>query len=141
MNKFNFNKIEKESLTMDQIRRDIDDSIIFRNILIHKKYIKFDGKKLKGELCYDSYYKDFLDDGKLKYTIYYYCYDLKGLTKNPEIFEYSAESQIESEKGVIGLETIQWNFITSDIAEENIEYFENQIEMIWRQLGKKLFPN
>lgn len=59
---------------------------------------------------------------------------------DPELFEFSLECQIESEKGVLQMESVQWNFIHPITARENLRYFEEKIELIWEILGSKNFP-
>lgn len=130
---------EKNSLSINQIQKGSNTSIFLRALLVSKKYKNFDGAKLKGEFCYDAYYKDFQNESGLKYTIYCYCYDLKSIVEDPELFEFSLEVQIESEKGIIGFEAIQWDFRTPQRATENLEYFESRAETIWQQFGGKPF--
>jgi len=140
INQFKLNTQEENSLSLKQLQKGNDNSIFFRNLLISKKYKKFNGKQLKGDLCYDAYYKDFLDGDDLKYTIYCYCYDLKELVENPEIFEFSFEVQIETERGIIGFEAIQWDFRTPQRSIKNLEFFESKAEIIWKTFGSKKFP-
>lgn len=59
----------------------------------------------------------------------------------PELLEFGLECQIESEKGIIGLESVQWNFINLNEVKSNIEYFEKKIDEIWKILGNKNFPS
>jgi len=129
----------ENSLYINQIQKGSYNSTVFRNLLIANKYKSFEGKKIKGDLCYDSYYKDFSNNDGLKYTIYCYCYDLKEITENPEIFEFSFEAQIESERGIIGFESVQWDFRTPELAENNLKYFESKSDIIWKEFGEKLF--
>lgn len=131
--------MEENSLYINQIQKESHNSVLFRNLLVSKKYRSFDGKKLKGDLCYDAYYRDFTNESGLKYTIYCYCYDLKGITENPEVFEFSLEVQIETERGIIGFEAIQWDFRDIKIAENNLKYFESKSEIIWKEFGGKNF--
>jgi hypothetical protein len=60
--------------------------------------------------------------------------------EDPELFEFSLECQIESEKGVLQIESVQWNFVNPISARENLKYFEDKIESIWSILGGKKFP-
>jgi hypothetical protein len=130
----------ENSLCISEIKKGSKKSHVFRNILIEFGYSKFDSSGLKGEFCYDSYYKDLKLENELKYTLYCYCYDLKEIMEDPELFEFSLECQIESEKGVLQIESVQWNFINPISARENLKYFENRIESIWEILGSKKFP-
>lgn len=59
---------------------------------------------------------------------------------DPELFEFSLECQVESEKGVLQIESVQWNFINTITARENLKYFEEKISSIWEILGSKKFP-
>lgn len=127
---------------MVDLKKDQSNSVILRSILSEKKYTKFDGKKLKGDLCYDAYFKEFLDEKGLRYTIYCYCYntkELKSLTDSYELLEFSFEVQIESIKGIIGFEAIQWDFTSGDKAKESIKYFEDKSEEIWKIFGSNHF--
>lgn len=112
----------------------------FRKKLVEFGYRRFDGKKLKGDICYDAYFKDFMNGNDLGYTIYCYCYDLTGIIENPEIFEFSFEVQINAGIGMIGLESIQWDFRTEENAEFNIEFFEKKVNDVWKALGGINFP-
>ena len=131
--------MEENSLYINQIQKESHNSVLFRNLLVSNKYRSFDGKKLKGDLCYDAYYKDFENESGLIYTIYCYCYDLKGITENPEAFEFSFEVQVETERGIIGFESIQWDFRDYKKASINLEYFENCANRIWKDFGGKNF--
>jgi hypothetical protein len=131
---------EKENfISVDDLSKNLGYSQIFRNFLCSRGYTKFDGKKLKGDFCYDAYYKDFFEDSDLKYTIYCYCYDLKGLVETPEVLEFSLEVQIESLEGVISFETTQWDFRIKYEAERKMEYFEKSCDDIWKIFGSKKF--
>jgi hypothetical protein len=111
------------SLSINNIQKTTPVSDSFRKKLVELGYRKFDGKPIKGEICYDAYYKDFNVEKELKYTIYCYCYDLKGMLDNPELFEFAFETQINAGAGVIGLEAIQWDFRTEESSEFNIRFF------------------
>ena len=142
-NQLKWNMEKENSLSLNDLKRDQSKSVIFRRILNEKKYLKFDGSRLKGELCYDSYYKEFFDEKGLRYTIYSYCYnikDLKNLVENSELLEFSFEVQIESLKGIIGFEAIQWDFSSEEIIMNNVNYFEEKCEEIWKLFGSKCFP-
>lgn len=131
----------KESfLLIDELQKGTDTSGFFRKLLVSKKYIKFDAKKIKGDTCYDAYYKDFENEKGLKYSIYCYCYDLKELVENPEAFEFSFEVQLETGRGIIGIETIQWDFRKNVDSLINIEFFEKKIEQIWEAFDSINFP-
>ncbi len=131
----------ENSLYIKEIQKGSKDSHIFRNILIESGYSKFDAKPVKGDICYDAYYKYFKTGEDLKYTIYCYCYDLKNIIDDPELFEFTFECQIESERGIIGIESIQWNFTNPNAAKSNLIFFEEKMEMLWINLGSKKFPN
>jgi hypothetical protein len=132
---------EKESfISIDELHTGSANSYIFRNILISEGYLKFDAQKIKGDFCYDAYLKEFSEGAKLKYTIYCYCYDLRKVMEDHELFEFCFEVQIESEKGIFGIESIQWDFRNPINAKENLNYFQTKIEKIWQELGKKYFP-
>ena len=137
----NWNTKEENFLSINDIGKNLSHSIFFRNVLVENGYKKFDAKKIKGDFCYDAYYKDFEDDSnKLKYTIYCYCYDLKNLVENSELLEFSFEVQINSERGIISIETIQWNFRTGLSSKNNLGYLEKKCDEIWKILGCNNFP-
>lgn len=127
-------------LFIEELQKGTDTSGFFRKLLVFKKYIKFDGKKIKGEVCYDAYYKDFENEKGLKYTIYCYCYDYKDLVDNPENFEFCFEVQLNTGRGIIGVEAIQWDFGTNPDSLINIEFFEKKIEEIWEKFDSLNFP-
>lgn len=131
----------ENSLSINNIKRSDDVSDSFRKKLVSLGYHKFDGKSIKGEVCYDAYYKDFFDGNEVKYTIYCYCYDLKGIIENPHLFEFSFEVQINAGLGIIGVESIQWDFRTIEDCEFNVDFFEKKIDVIWESLGKLKFPS
>ena len=115
-------------------------SHIFRNILIEFGYTKFDAKSIKGDICYDAYFKDFKSRDELKFTIFCYCYELKGIVEDPELLEFELECQIETERGVIGIQSVQWNFTNRVDAKTNLEYFQAKMDLIWTSFGAKSFP-
>lgn len=115
-------------------------SHIFRNILVESGYSKFDAKSIKGDICYDAYFKDFKIDNELKFTIFCYCYELKGIVDDPELLEFELECQIETHRGVIGIESVQWNFTNYSDAKTNLEYFEDKINLFWTSVGSHFFP-
>ena len=127
-------------LFIEELQKGTDPSGFFRKHLVFKNYIKFDGKKIKGEVCYDAYYKDFENKKGLKYTIYCYCYDYKDLVDNPENFEFCFEVQLNTGRGIIGVEAIQWDFGTNPDSLINIEFFEKKIEEIWEKFDSLNFP-
>ena len=128
-------------LSINNMQKGTSVSDSFRKKLIELGYHKFDGKPIKGQICYDAYYKDFSVGSNLKYTIYCYCYDLKDIVDNPEIFEFSFETQISAGLGIIGLEAIQWDFKTEENAEFNIQFFEKKVDAVWKVLGSINFPS
>lgn len=103
-------------------------------------FSKFDTGKNKGDFCYAGYYKFVKSGEDLKYVIYCYCYDFKEIMKDPELLEFSLECQIESEKGIFGLESIQWDFTNPETAKQNLDYYQQKIEEIWKVLGSNRFP-
>ena len=127
-------------LFIEELQKGTDTSGFFRKLLVFKKYTKFDGKKIKGEVCYDAYYKDFENKKGLKYTIYCYCYDYKDLVDNPENFEFCFEVQLNTGRGIIGVEAIQWDFGKNPDSLINIEFFEKKIEEIWEKFDSLNFP-
>jgi len=130
----------ENSLSISKIKKSSLISESFRKKLVEVGYRRFDGKKLKGDICYDAYFKDFMNGKDLGYTLYCYCYDLTGIIENPEIFEFSFEVQINAGIGMIGLESIQWDFKTEENAEFNIEFFEKKVNDVWKALGAINFP-
>jgi len=130
-NFLSINNMQKGTLVSDS----------FRKKLVELGYHKFDGKPIKGQICYDAYYKDFNNGDDLKYTIYCYSYDLKDIVDKPELFEFSFETQINAGLGIIGLEAIQWDFKSEENAEFNILFFEKKIDDVWRSLGSIKFPS
>jgi len=132
--------MKENFLSIDKMQKGSEVSDFFRKKLVEIGYHKFDGKPIKGEICYDAYYKDFGDEEGLNYTIYCYCYDLKGMVENPEIFEFAFEVQLNAGLGIIGMEAIQWDFRTIQDSILNVRYFEKKIEDVWEALGKIKFP-
>jgi hypothetical protein len=133
--------IQEESfLSIDSLKTGSHDSYIFRNILVDHGYTKFDAKKFKGDLCYDAYFKDFRKGNDTKYTIFCYCYDLKEIMEDSDLFEFVFESQIESGRGIIGIESVQWDFTLTLEAKENLLYFQEKINKIWESFGENKFP-
>jgi len=128
-------------LSINKMKSATPVSDSFRKKLVEMGYSKFDGKPLKGEICYDAYYKDFKDKKDLKYTIYCYCYDLKDVVENPEVFEFTFEVQLNAGIGIIGLEAIQWDFRTEELAKFNIMFFERRVDDVWKALGGMKFPS
>lgn len=131
----------ENSLSINNIKKgtsQVSDS--FRKKLVELGYRKFDAKSIKGDICYDAYFKDFVSGEESKYTIYCYCYDLEGMVPNPQLFEFSFEVQLNAGIGIIGLETIQWDFKTEESAQFNIIFFEKKIEDVWKALGSIKFP-
>lgn len=128
-------------LSINNMQKGTSVSDSFRKKLVELGYHKFDGKPIKGQICYDAYYKDFSGESDLKYTIYCYCYDLKDIVDKPELFEFSFETQISAGLGIIGLEAIQWDFKTEESAEFNIQFFEKKVDDVWKALGSINFPS
>ncbi len=131
-------------LSINNIKKgtsQVSDS--FRKKLVEMGYRKFDGKPIKGEVCYDAYFKDFNSDDSTDtdYTIYCYCLDLDGIVPNHQFFEFSFEVQLNAGIGIIGLEAIQWDFKTEESAELNIILFEEKVGDVWKALGGIKFPH
>ena len=59
---------------------------------------------------------------------------------DPEAFEFVLESQLETNKGLIGIESVQWIFNDSEQAFNNIRYFENLVDNNWIFGGSNKFP-
>jgi hypothetical protein len=59
---------------------------------------------------------------------------------NPGLFEFGIESQIETELGIIGIESVQWDFSSEQKILTNIIGFEALVNMNWKNLGEKPFP-
>lgn len=131
---------EDNFLSISNLKKESHNSVLVRNIFVTKGYKKFDGKRIKGDLCYDAYYKEFVEDNSLKYTIYLYCYDLKEIVPDPDLLEFSFETQIESKRGVLGIESIQWDFTNCNNVPETIDFFEQRIEETWKIFGGNPFP-
>jgi hypothetical protein len=131
----------ENSLSINNIKKSDNISDFFRKKLVELGYHKFNGKKIKGEICYDAYYKDFLNINGVKYTIYCYCYDVKDLIETPDLFEFSFEVQINAGLGIIVLEAIQWDFRSIEKCEENVREFEEKTELVWKSLGSINFPD
>jgi hypothetical protein len=140
INQLKWNTKEESSLSINDLKKNSLHSTFFRNLLLSNGYKKFDGKKLKGNYCYDAYYKDFEENKELSYTVYCYCYDLKNVVENPELLEFSFEVQIDTERGILSFESIQWDFTKANYAKENLKYFESKCEEIWKVFGSKKFP-
>ncbi|NBU98256.1 MAG: hypothetical protein EBS19_08615 [Spirochaetia bacterium] len=130
----------EDFLSISNMQKGTSVSDSFRKKLVERGYRKFDGKPIKGEICYDAYHRDFSNSDGLKYTIYCYCYDLKDIVPNPEVFEFSFEVQLNAGIGIIGLEAIQWDFRTEENAELNIAFFELRVDSVWKALGSIKFP-
>lgn len=131
---------EENSFTLSEVQKSSHFSLAFRNVLVSNGYKKFDGKAVKGDFCYDSYYKYVEDNNELKYIIYCYCYNLKMILDESDTFEFNFEVQLESERGIIEFSSVQWDFRTIEIAKENMEYFEEKSESIWKIFGSKKYP-
>lgn len=128
------------SLSLNKIKKDLTRSEKIRELLLSLGYSPFNAKNIKGDKCYSGYYKEFFNDSDYIYSIYCYCYDLTGLVDNPQIFEFVLEAQLETERGLIGLESVQWIFENKEEAFNNIRYFENLVNNNWIFTGSNKFP-
>jgi hypothetical protein len=126
---------KENSLSLNDINSTKTNSESFRSLLITNGYTRFDCEGIKGDRCYDSYHKDFVENEKLSYTIFCYCYNLRGIVENPENFEFCFESQIETGNGILGLESVQWCFKTKENCLTNILGFEAIVNSNWKNLG------
>ena len=97
-------------------------------------------KKSKVKCAMTHIIRTFRTKKGLKYTIYCYCYDYKGLVDNPENFEFCFEVQLNTGRGIIGVEAIQWDFGTNPKSLINIEFFEKKIDEIWEKFDSLNFP-
>lgn len=135
-------EVEK-TILIENIRKNISFSAVFRTYLISVGYEKLssDIKNIKGEFCYDSYYKDFLDaSGKLKYTTFCYCYDFREVIDSYEKYQFIFEAQVECGRGILGIESIQWESENLEESIINIKYFEDSTEKIYKSLGEYKLP-
>lgn len=128
------------SLSLNKIKKDLTRSEKIRELLLSLGYSPFNAKNIKGDKCYSGYYKEFFNNSEYIYSIYCYCYDLTGLVDNPEMFEFVLEAQLETERGLIGLESVQWIFKNTEEAFNNIRYFENLVNNNWIFTGSNKFP-
>lgn len=128
------------SLSLNKIKKDLTRSEKIRELLLSLGYSPFNAKNIKGDKCYSGYYKEFFNGADYIYSIYCYCYDLTGLVDNPEMFEFGLETQLETERGLIGLESVQWIFKNTEEAFNNIRYFENLVNNNWIFTGSNKFP-
>jgi len=128
------------SLSLNKIKKDLTRSEKIRELLLSLGYSPFNAKNIKGDKCYSGYYKEFFNNSDYIYSIYCYCYDLTGLVDNPEMFEFGLETQLETERGLIGLESVQWIFKNTEEAFNNIRYFENLVNNNWIFTGSNKFP-
>jgi hypothetical protein len=60
--------------------------------------------------------------------------------EDSDLFEFVFESQIESGRGIIGIESVQWDFTLPSEAKENLLYFQEKINKIWESFGENKFP-
>jgi hypothetical protein len=60
--------------------------------------------------------------------------------EDSDLFEFVFESQIESGRGIIGIESVQWDFTLPLEAKENLLYFQEKINTIWESFGGNKFP-
>lgn len=125
-----------DSLSFSKIQKNSDRISHFKNVLIRNNYYKFDYSRLNKNYCYDAYSKEFLNGDKLKYIIICYFYNLKGIYEFPEAFEFSFETQIETDMGIINLESTQWVLTTKERSESLIHYFQDKSESMWKITGK-----
>lgn len=131
----------ENTILISSIQKNVSFSAIFRNYLVSQGYEKLNNNEIKGDLCYDSYYKDFLDDvGNIGFTVFCYCYDLREIVEDHEKYQFVFESQMESGRGIIGIETIQW--VSKDLEEAiiNVKYFENKNWEIYKIMGSFPLP-
>ena len=141
MNQLKLNTQRVNSLSLNDVKKDLTKSEKIRELLLSMGYNPFNAKELKGEKCYSAYYKEFYNDNNdYKYSICCYCYNFSGLVENPEAFEFVLESQLETNKGLIGIESVQWIFNDSEQAFNNIRYFENLVDNNWIFGGSNKFP-
>jgi hypothetical protein len=139
---FNTEKEIENTILISEIRKNVSFSAVFRNYIISIGYSKLPVSdiKIKGELCYDGYYRDYKDnDGDIIYTIYCYCYDFRGIIDQYEKMQFIFESQLQTMCGIIGMETIQW--VSDDIEKSiiNLKFFENSTQKTSEALGKIKF--
>jgi len=140
MSQLKLNTLGINSLSLNDVKKDLTRSEKIRELFISIGYKPFSAKEIKGEKCYSAYYKEFYNESDYIYSIYCYCYNFNGLIENPEKFEFVLESQIETEKGLIGLESVQWLFGNKEEAFNNIRYFENLVKKNWIFGGSNKFP-
>lgn len=126
----------ENSLSIAEIQKNSDRISHFKNTLLKGGFHKFDFSGLNKNFCYDAYSKEFIEEGKLKYVIICYFYDLKGVYDFPEAFEFSFETQIETEMGIISIESTQWVLTAKERSKMMIKYFEDKAESIWKLTGK-----
>lgn len=126
----------QNSLSISKIQEGSDRISHFKNTLVVKGFSKFDASALNKNYCYDSYSKEFLEEDRLKYIIICYFYNLKGVYEFPEAFEFSFETQIETDMGIISIESTQWVLTTREKSESLINYFQDKTELMWKLSGK-----
>lgn len=132
---------EKNSFSLKTLNQKKTNSELFRSLLVANGYKRFSGTENKGTRCYDSLCKEFFNEGEYIYSVFCYCYNLKGVIENPELFEFGLESQIDTELGIIGIESVQWDFTTEQKSLRNVIGFEALVNMNWKNLGEKIFPS
>lgn len=132
----------ENTILISEIQKNVSFSAVFRNYIISIGYSKLPTQdiKIKGDFCYDGYYKDFKDsDGNLIYTIYCYCYDFREVIDQYEKMQFIFESQLQTVCGIIGMETIQW--VSEDLEKSiiNLRSFEKSTQKTSEALGKIKF--
>lgn len=123
-------------LSITKIQKNSDRISHFKNVLLSKGFSKFDYSEISKNHCYDAYSKQFLEGVNLKYIIVCYFYNFKGVYEFPEAFEFSFETQIETDFGIVSLETTQWILTTKEKSQSIIDYFEKKSEDFWKLTGK-----
>lgn len=125
---------------MKDLNQKKTNSEKFRSLLVANGYKRFPGTENKGTRCYDSLCKEFYNNGEYIYSVFCYCYNLKGIIESPELFEFGLESQIDTELGIVGIESVQWDFSTEQKSLRNVIGFEALVNMNWKNLGERPFP-
>ena len=126
----------QNSLSISKIQEGSDRISHFKNTLVGRGFQKFDASDLNKSYCYDAYSKEFLEGDRLKYIIICYFYNLKGVYEFPEAFEFSFETQIETDMGIISIESTQWVLTAKEKSDALIDYFHDKAESMWKLTGK-----
>ena len=126
----------ENTILISEIQKNVSFSAVFRNYLISIGFGKLSNYEIKGEYCYDGYYKDYFNSsGNIAFTIYCYCYDLREILDVYDKLQFVFESQMESSRGIIGIETIQWVSDGMKDAITNLKYFEEKNIEIYKIMG------